>query len=154
MRPKKDTPDWAPAFLKALARVPNVAAAARAAGVTRMTAYNRRHADADFAAAWDDALEESTDDLVGEAYRRAREGTLKPVYQGGVQVGEVREFSDTLAIFLLKAHRRHVYGDRLAADLTSGSIPFQTVFYIPANGRDALGDGGGGGGATGAGPPE
>ena len=37
--------DWTPAFLEALAKVPNVAAAARAARVTRAGAYARRKAD-------------------------------------------------------------------------------------------------------------
>jgi hypothetical protein len=42
------------------------------------------------------------DALEDEANRRAREGVERPVYQGGKFVGAIREFSDTLLIFLLK----------------------------------------------------
>jgi hypothetical protein len=105
-------PTWSPRFLEALALSPNISAAARAAGIDRRTAYNARDAHPDFAALWDDALESATDNLAAEAYRRAYEGCEKPVYQGGEKVGSIREYSDTLAIFLLKCHRREVYGDR------------------------------------------
>lgn len=103
--------DWAPTFLAHLARNPNVSGAARAAGVDRKTVYNFRDQDPDFAAAWDDAIEQSTDALVGECYRRAHEGTEKPVFYKGEACGTVTEYSDALAIVLLKAHRRPVYGD-------------------------------------------
>lgn len=105
------------AFLDALAESPNVSAACRAAGVPRRTVYNHRATDAEFAAAWDDALEQSTDALVGEAYRRALKGTERPVFYQGDECGRIREYSDTLAIFLLKAHRRDVYGDRVRQDV-------------------------------------
>jgi hypothetical protein len=104
--------DWAPTFLAALAKSPNVTGACRKAGIGRRTAYDRRGSDAEFAAAWDDAIEQSTDDLVGEMYRRAKEGVEKPVYFQGAPCGTVREYSDAMAIFLTKCHRREVYGDR------------------------------------------
>ena len=47
--------------------------------------------------------------LESEAYRRAVEGNLKPVYQGGQKVGEIREFSDSLLMFLLKARKPSTY---------------------------------------------
>lgn len=131
--------EWVTDFLAALTLCPNVARACREAGVTRQAAYNHRNSDPDFARLWDEALEESTDELVGEAYRRAKDGVRKPVYQGGKKVGEVQEYSDTLAIFLLKCHRRKVYGDRLQADVTAETM--HTHLYLPDNGRD--GDRGG-----------
>lgn len=112
---------WVPAFLDALSKVPNVSAAASAAGVSRPVVYEHRNADSEFAAAWDDALEQSTDELVGECYRRARHGCEKPVFHQGEQCGTVREYSDTLAIFLLKAHRRSVYGDKQAVEHTGAN---------------------------------
>ena len=39
-------------------------------------------------------------------------GIDEPVYQGGALVGTRRFFSDTLAIFLLKAHRLEKYRER------------------------------------------
>lgn len=104
--------DWTPAFLASLAETGNVTAAARAASIDRTTAYHRRDLDPAFAAAMAEALEVATDDLEGEARRRAKDGVEKPVFQGGEQVGTVREYSDTLLIFLLKAHRPEKYRER------------------------------------------
>jgi hypothetical protein len=131
--------DWAPTFLAELAKSPNVSAAARAAGIGRKAAYAYRNADPDFASDWDDALEQSTDSLVGEAYRRAHEGTERPVYYKGAECGTVREYSDSLAVFLLKAHRREVYGDtsKVQAEHTGpGGGPINVTIYVPDNGRD------------------
>lgn len=58
-------------------------------------------------------MEEGTDLLEDEAQRRARDGTQKPIYQGGKKVGIVNEYSDTLLIFLLKARRRGKFGDKV-----------------------------------------
>lgn len=107
----KETQDWKAAFLLALTESPNVAEAARLAGIARKTAYAHRKTDEDFASAWNEAIESSTDDLVGECYRRARHGCEEPVYYRGEECGRIRKYSDTLAIFLLKAHRREVYGE-------------------------------------------
>lgn len=112
--------DWSQAFLAQLAKSPNVAGAARAAGVTRDAAYKRRRVDEEFAAAWDDAIEAGTDELVGEAYRRAFQGSEKPVFYRGDECGRVREYSDTLAIFLLKSHRRGVYGEKVDQNHAGG----------------------------------
>lgn len=100
---------WKPKFLAALAASPNVSAAAGLAGITRRAVYAAREADPDFAAAWDEALEQSTDHLVGEAYRRAFLGTKRPVFYKGGECGSINEFSDALTVFLLKAHRPAIY---------------------------------------------
>jgi hypothetical protein len=119
--------DWAPAFLAALAASPNVSAAASAAGIDRKTAYNRQKSDPDFAVAWDDALDQSTDNLVGEAYRRATRGTENPVFYQGAECGHVREYSDTLAIFLLKSHRPAVYRETVEQQ-HSGGLRVEVVY--------------------------
>lgn len=142
---------WAPTFLEALATCPNVSAAAKAAGINRQYAYEARDADPAFAAAWQDAIEQSTDSLVGEMYRRAIHGTEKPVYQGGMLVGTVTEYSDTLAIFLAKSHRREVYGDRQQIEQTS-EVTFvgqeEALARIYGNGPGQLPDGGAGRGLS------
>lgn len=99
-------------FLKELAERGNVSDAAEAAGVGRRTAYQWREGDADFAALWAEAIERAADRLEREAWRRAVEGTDKPVYQGGELVGYVREYSDTLMQTLLKATRPDKYRER------------------------------------------
>lgn len=92
---RKGSADWAPAFLAMLANSANVRLSCKEAGVDRRVAYRRRDSDPDFRQAWDDALEDACDLLEACARKRAM------------------EYDTTLTIFLLKSHRRHVYGDRL-----------------------------------------
>lgn len=97
------------AFIAVLARAGNVSAAARAAGLSRSRAYELRQEDADFAAAWDDAVSQAVDALAYEARRRALEGEARPVFYRGQQVGEKRHYCDRLLIFLLRAYRPELY---------------------------------------------
>jgi hypothetical protein len=71
-----------------------------------MTAYDHRERDPEFAAKWDDALNQSLDTLEHEVYQRA----LKDDAQ--------------LAMFLLKAHRPSVYREtqRLDVGLLGGIV--------------------------------
>lgn len=109
--------DWKPIFLAALAKRGNVSEAAKAAGVHRDTANEHRKTDAAFLARWESALEDAADALEREAFRRAHDGVVKPVFGSGgpgvgtVEVGHVREYSDTLLIFLLKGIRPAKYRD-------------------------------------------
>ena len=109
--------NWKPIFLKALAKRGNVSEAAKAAKVNRDTANEHRKSDPAFAAGWEIALEDAADALEREAFRRAHDGVLKPVFGSGgtgvgtVEVGRVREYSDTLLIFLLKGIRPAKYRD-------------------------------------------
>lgn len=111
--PKKD---WRPAFLGALADGASITRAAEVAKVGRRTAFDHRHQDEDFALAWHEAAEAGADKLEDEARRRAAEGVLKPVYQGGKLVGEIREYSDTLLIFLLKGKRPEVFRENVKVE--------------------------------------
>lgn len=52
-----------------------------------------------------EAQEEATDGLEAEARRRAVTGTLKPIFYKGEEVAQVREYSDTLLVVLLKGNR-------------------------------------------------
>jgi hypothetical protein len=54
---EKKAPRWTIPFLRALERTGNARAAAEDAGIDHTTAYGRRKAHADFAAAWAEALE-------------------------------------------------------------------------------------------------
>jgi hypothetical protein len=104
---------WQETFIIALSESPNVAAACRIAGISREYAYRMKREDAEFAKVWDDALESSTDDLAGEAYRRARHGTERPVYFKDKELTRIREYSDALTMFLLRAHRPSVYRETI-----------------------------------------
>lgn len=104
--------------MDALAKTGNVTDSARAAGVARPHVYEWKRDDPAFAAAWDDALEQAADVMEREALRRAVEGTEKPIFgslgyrMGSGKIGQVREYSDTLLIFLLKGARPEKYRER------------------------------------------
>jgi hypothetical protein len=142
---------WGKKFLDALRHTGNHSAACRAAGVHRSTPYDAMQADSAFAAAYRDALDEACDGLELEARRRAHDGVDRPViYQGrlcGTWVDEagnvvaegtpgarllpltVKEYSDTLLLALLKAHRPEKYRDNVkmehAGSRPGGAIPHE-----------------------------
>ena len=107
---------WRPRFLKALAETGNVAAAARLVGIDRPAVYKSRARSVRFAQKWDEALEEAIELLEAEARRRASSGVVKAIYYKGEKVGEERHYSDTLLIFLLKAHRPLKYRDNVQVE--------------------------------------
>jgi hypothetical protein len=92
-------------FLEQLRRHGNVSRAAQAIGRPRHTMYLYRQNHPDFGAEWDQAVDEFVDTLETEAARRAAIGVDRPVYQGGKQVGTVKEYSDRLLEFLLDRKR-------------------------------------------------
>jgi len=102
-------PGWQDIFLAALAEMPNIRRACHRAGISRGHAYLTRTQDVEFAKRWKSALKDSLELLEEEAWRRAQEGTAKPVFQQGDLVGHIQEYSDTLMIFLLKAHKPKKY---------------------------------------------
>jgi len=108
--------DWRVRFLDALAETANVTASAAIAGIHRDTAYDHRNRDEEFRAAWESALDQAVDALEAEARRRALDGTRKPVFYRGKRAGFVREYSDTLMIFLLKAHRPNKFRERVSTE--------------------------------------
>lgn len=105
-------------FLIKLVEVVSVTKAAMSAKVSRRTIYDWIKNDPTFKEKYDEAVELATMKLEDEAVRRAFEGTLKPVYQGGKLVGKIREYSDTLLIILLKAKAPDKYKDRSTSELT------------------------------------
>lgn len=121
-------------FLAELAKSGNISAAARGAGLSRSHAYALRASDPEFAAEWADALEEAVDSLEAEARRRAIEGVDSPHFHGGQLTGTVKKYSDSLLMFLLKAHRPERYRDR-AADPQDQD---ETLVDEAANARESL----------------
>lgn len=123
--------DWTPEkksqFLASLRTEPNVTVAARAAGQCRSGAYALRERDSAFAKLWDEALEEGIDALESEMHRRAFSGTDKPVTFQGAITATYKEYSDTLAIFLAKAHRPERFRDRSTVDLNVTDVTARIV---------------------------
>lgn len=92
-------------FTAELRRHGNVTRAAESIRLSRTTAYRRRQTDPEFSTAWEDGEQAFLDGLETEAVRRAFVGVDRPVFQGGKQVGSVRDFSDRLAEFILDRKR-------------------------------------------------
>ena len=91
-RPKR-LKQWQEKFIAALREAPHVGNAAKAAGVSRETCYAHRRNNVAFPSAWQGAIDEAVDDLEVVAFREAMRGNTQ------------------LTMFLLKSHRRAVYGD-------------------------------------------
>jgi hypothetical protein len=128
----KDSPaeDRRAAFLIALGETGNISVAARRAKTPRRTIYNWKDIDPLFAAEWEAAARLGDDALEDEAVRRAKDGTLKPIYQGGVKVGTVREFSDALMSLLLKSRKPEKFKDRLATTYAGDPLNRTPVSFV------------------------
>lgn len=113
----KLTPEKLTAFTAVLAETCNVGKACKAIDISRVTAYKWRKEIPEFADAWDDAMKTGVSALEDEAHRRAFDGTVEPVFQQGMEIGAVRKYSDTLAIFLLKAHNPDKYRENSKVEL-------------------------------------
>ena len=101
VRQTKRTPKRETALIDALRSGSAIGTACAMAGIGRSTLHEWRHAEPDFNARFEDAIEYGTDVLEDVARTRA-----------------VRE-SDTLLIFLLKARRPDKYRERLDINLVS-----------------------------------
>jgi hypothetical protein len=119
-RPKKGTPDWAPAFIAAIWDGLHVRDACRLAGINVCMPYERREADAAFREAWAKAKLIGKEVLLAEATRRAFHGVEKPVFHQGVQVGTIREYSDRLLQFLLRALDPETFRERRETTIKGG----------------------------------
>ena len=106
-------------FLEELASHGIVARAARAAspnsvGFCVSTFRDARNRDPDFAAEWDEAMDQARGAVEAELHRRAVEGWEEPIYGGKFKervVGTTRKYSDRLlelrAKALLPEYREH-----------------------------------------------
>ena len=79
--------------------------------VGKSTVARWRAADPAFEAAVLEALDDAVEVMEREAFRRAVVGTEKPITVAG-QREVIRDFSDVLLIFLLKANRPEKYRER------------------------------------------
>jgi hypothetical protein len=105
---------WSPAmrtaFLAHLAISANVAACERLINVSPGSAYRERKRTPQFAIDWDAAMNQALDELEARLLERAVNGVEKDVYYAGKSCGRVRNYSDALAMFILRARRPDVYG--------------------------------------------
>ena len=102
------------AFLVAFRETGNVRLACEVAKVGRSSHYRWLEEDSEYREAFDLAKEDAADVFEAEAHRRAVEGVEKPAgWYKGVAGGYVREYSDILLIFLLKAVRPEKYREQV-----------------------------------------
>lgn len=105
-------------YLIALTELGNRSRAARVARTTTATVWSWRRSDRKFAAAEKKAMEIAVDLAEDELVRRATEGVVEPVFQGGHLVGGIRRRSDQLLMFYLKAHRPDKYRETINQNVT------------------------------------
>lgn len=118
------------AFLHHLGRTGSVTVAANRAQIRRSTLYQMRADDEEFAERWSTALDLGVDRLQDNAMNRAMQGTPRPIYRNGRQVGSVQQFDNRLLQFLLRAHRPEVYGEGKKAVLPP--LPFDLAKRLAA----------------------
>jgi len=124
-------PQQVATFLRRLADTGSTTSAAGAAGVTTSAVYAKRKASADFAAAWEAAMQDHTDTCEAELTRRAfgyeepvvYQGQLTPVWERDAD-GEVvqQAFEATNAKGEAEIHRRPVQ-----ARHPDGSLQWLTI---------------------------
>ena len=100
------------AFLDAYAQLGNIGAASKAAGCHPASHRHHWAKNPAYMAEFLEAQEQANDILEAEAIRRATRGTDKPVFHKGKVCGQIREYSDPLLIFLLKATRPGKFRER------------------------------------------
>jgi hypothetical protein len=90
----------------------NISGAAKIAGIDRKNHYDWMQNDPDYPAMFQAADQTAAEALEAEARRRAVQGTDKPVFYKGEECGAVKEYSDTLLIFLLKGAMPDKYSEK------------------------------------------
>lgn len=112
------TPLVIESLLTAVAACGNLTQACNELRINRGTIYQMRQEDEAFKQRLNDALTVGYDSWEDAAAERAFKGYEKPVYQQGMQVGTVLEFSDTLASLLLKGSKPEKYKERISSEVS------------------------------------
>jgi len=115
----------------------NVSRSCLLAGVSKVAAYEWRKCDAEFATEWDEAIETGTEAMEEEARRRAFQGVDKPVFYQGEECGAIREYSDTLMIFLLKARKPDKYREKIQISVPDIDAAIERQLARLASGSEA-----------------
>lgn len=90
----------------------------RVSGLNRTAAEALKMRCPDFAKAWKDVYEETTDRLEEEGFRRAVEGVQQDVYSNGVVVGTKTVYSDALLALMLQGRRSDVYRNKVSTEVS------------------------------------
>lgn len=124
-----------------------ITVAARACKIDRSVLWRWRRDLPDLEEKLAEAYRVGTESLVSEARRRGVEGVDEPVFQGGVEVGKKRVYSDTLLLALLRKrdpggfrdpkHATPVTPPRLAGEVTLDldAMPADLLALLEAEAR-------------------
>lgn len=104
--------------MAAYAEVGSIQQASAAADIDRTSHYVWLKRDDRYAELFEQARLMACDVWEDEARRRAFDGTDHPVVYQGEICDTYKEYSDTLAMFLMKANNPDKYKDRSAAEIT------------------------------------
>lgn len=111
------TPENDDIFFEVFAESANISEACRVTGYARTSVYEWRDKYPEFAKRWQDSEARATEKLEYALFKRATEGVTRRdpiVWQGEIVAHkEVTEYSDTAAIFLLKARNPEKYRERI-----------------------------------------
>ena len=99
-------------FLEKYIDIGDITLTAKVTGIDRSTHYKWLEEDPEYQLNFAAADKQALDVLESEAYRRAVKGVNKPIYYKGQRCGYVREYSDSLLIFLLKGNAPEKYRER------------------------------------------
>lgn len=119
-------------FIEAFRKCGTVLHAAEAAGLSRRTIYRWLEKDPEFKAMYDEANTEVTDILENALFKRATEGVQVPVFHEGEEVGHRMDYSDTAAIFLLKARNPERFNEKMQIELAGKKDAPVRVIFEPA----------------------
>ena len=132
-------------YLGAIKKYGTLSAGCRLAACSPNTVYQWRSEDPEFSGLEQRARETHFDSLEEEALRRGRDGVNKPVYQGGIKVGTIREYSDNLLSTMLRGGRPEKFRERMDLkhsggvkhDVT-GNISIQRLTQTDLDALDAI----------------
>jgi hypothetical protein len=115
------TPERQRAFIEALADTGSVSTACRMVNMASVGAYAlRRHPQAaEFRRAWEAALDMGVQRLKDEAFERAINGQLVPVFVAGKLLGFRRKKNDRLLMFCLRHYGQDQQGRRVTINYFS-----------------------------------
>lgn len=118
-------------FLEAISMTGNISYSAEQAEISRPTHYIWMEKDKQYALDFENAQEIATDKLEAEVWRRGFQGIDKPIYYKGKKVDIIKEYSDLLAMFYLKAKRpkefREAADIRFPGGLEIKGVPVQVI---------------------------
>lgn len=117
-------------FLNYYIQLGSISKAAKKTKISRQTHYLWLD-DEKYKEAYEKARKMAGDLLEEEAYRRAVDGTLKPVFYKGKKCGTVREYSDALLTLLLKGAKPDVYKERVENEI-SGNLTVESAEIMKA----------------------